>query len=56
MDAHTHFHLLDRAGETHPLLAGQIELEGSQSLRLDWDPGGRGEDTVIMPTGKSPLG
>jgi hypothetical protein len=38
-DAHTHFHLLDRAGEAHPLLAGQIELDGSQILRLGWDPG-----------------
>ncbi|MFC9734358.1 hypothetical protein ACFWGM_28255 [Streptomyces roseolus] len=38
-DAHTHFHLLERAGETHPLLAGQIELDGCQILRLGWEPG-----------------
>ncbi|MFF3598082.1 hypothetical protein [Kitasatospora indigofera] len=39
VDAHTHFHLLDRAAETHPLLAGRIELDGSQVLQLGWDPG-----------------
>jgi len=39
VDAHTHFHLLERAGETHPLLTGQIELERSQIMRLGWDPG-----------------
>ncbi|MEV4562092.1 hypothetical protein AB0K51_34685 [Kitasatospora sp. NPDC049285] len=38
-DAHTHFHLLDRAGESHPLLAGQIELDGSRIIQLGWDPG-----------------
>ncbi|WP_457033716.1 hypothetical protein [Kitasatospora sp. P5_F3] len=39
VDAHTHFHLLDRAGQTHPLLAGQIEIDGCQVLGLGWDPG-----------------
>ena len=39
VDKHTHFHLLERAGEAHPLLAGQIDLDGSQILRLGWDPG-----------------
>ncbi|MEV6357820.1 hypothetical protein [Streptomyces hydrogenans] len=34
VDAHTHFHLLERAGLTHPLLAGQIELDGCQVLGL----------------------
>ncbi|GAA1501131.1 hypothetical protein GCM10009760_63720 [Kitasatospora kazusensis] len=39
VDAHNHFHLLDRAGQTHPLLAGQIEIDGCQVLGLGWDPG-----------------
>ncbi|MFF3418461.1 hypothetical protein ACFYW9_27710 [Streptomyces sp. NPDC002698] len=39
VDAHTHFHLLHRAGQTHPLLAGQIEIEGGQVLGLGWDQG-----------------
>ncbi|MFE7466795.1 hypothetical protein ACFU6R_22200 [Streptomyces sp. NPDC057499] len=39
VDAHTHFHLLYRAGETHPLLAGRMELQGSRILSLGWDPG-----------------
>ncbi|WP_344469540.1 hypothetical protein [Kitasatospora kazusensis] len=39
MDAHNHFHLLDRAGQTHPLLAGQIEIDGCQVLGLGWAPG-----------------
>jgi hypothetical protein len=38
VDAHTHFHLLERAGDSHPLLAGQIEIDGCQVLRLGWDP------------------
>jgi hypothetical protein len=39
VDAHTHFHLLERAGLAHPLLAGQIEIDGCQVLGLGWDPG-----------------
>ncbi|MFG2824766.1 hypothetical protein ACGFX4_35710 [Kitasatospora sp. NPDC048365] len=39
VDAHTHFHLLQRDGEMHPLLAGQIEIDGCQVLQLGWEPG-----------------
>ncbi|MFD7879856.1 hypothetical protein ACFV5G_38240 [Streptomyces sp. NPDC059766] len=39
VDPHTHFHLLHRAGQTHPLLAGQIEIDGDQVLGLGWDQG-----------------
>ncbi|MGV9269550.1 hypothetical protein ACWDRR_33390 [Kitasatospora sp. NPDC003701] len=39
VDAHSHFHLLDRAGQIHPLSAGRIEIDGCQVLGLGWDPG-----------------
>jgi hypothetical protein len=39
VDAHTDFHRFNRAGWSHPLLAGTIELDACQVLGLGWDPG-----------------
>ncbi|MFF8607215.1 hypothetical protein ACF06X_14865 [Streptomyces sp. NPDC015346] len=37
VDAHTDFHRLNRAGWSHPLLAGAVEFEGCSVLGLSWD-------------------
>lgn len=39
VDAHTDFHRFNRAGWSHPLLAGVIDLGGCPVLGLGWDPG-----------------
>lgn len=39
VDAHTDFHRFNRAGWSHPLLAGAIGLSGCPVLGLGWDPG-----------------
>ncbi|MFG2693034.1 hypothetical protein [Kitasatospora sp. NPDC048407] len=35
---HTDYHLFQRAGANHPLLAGAIEVGGCQVLGIDWEP------------------
>ncbi|MGW1563388.1 hypothetical protein ACWCQ1_43930, partial [Streptomyces sp. NPDC002144] len=39
VDAHSDFHRFDRAGWSHPLLAGTVDLDACQVLGLGWDPG-----------------
>ncbi|WP_225860351.1 hypothetical protein [Streptomyces triticiradicis] len=39
VDAHTDFHRFNRAGWSHPLLAGVIDVGGCSVLGLGWDPG-----------------
>ncbi|MFD8480394.1 hypothetical protein [Kitasatospora sp. NPDC059673] len=36
-DKHTDYHLFQRAGADHPLLAGAIEVGGCQVLGIDWE-------------------
>jgi hypothetical protein len=38
VDAHTDFHRFNRAGGSHPLIAGTIDLDACQVLGRAWDP------------------
>lgn len=49
---HTHFHLVERAGQNHPLLAGTLDLAGSRILGLGWDPG----DHAVRHSGERAFG
>ncbi|MGW8761848.1 hypothetical protein ACWGN5_05010 [Streptomyces sp. NPDC055815] len=39
VEEHSHHHLLQRAAQDRPLLAGVLDIAGCRVLGLDWDPG-----------------